>query len=67
LTAGYLNEGDNVKKKLYRYITDKSNGEFPMTKARREFKLPWRVSGKGIKSDFSNTASGKSVGLHGQD
>jgi hypothetical protein len=56
-----------VKKKLYRYITDKSNGEFPMTKARREFKLPWRVSGKGIKSDFSNVASGKIAGLHGED
>jgi hypothetical protein len=48
-----------MKKKLYRYITDRSNGVFPMTKARRKFKLPWKVSGKGLDSDFSNTATGK--------
>jgi hypothetical protein len=56
-----------MKKKLYRYISDKSNGEFPMTKARGEFKLPWRVSGKGFNGDFLNVASGKIEGLHGQD
>jgi hypothetical protein len=47
-----------MKKKLYRYITDRSNGEFPMTKSRRKFKLPWKVSGKGFDYDFSNAASG---------
>jgi hypothetical protein len=49
-----------MKKKLWRYISDRSNGEFPMTKARRKFKLPWKVSGKGLDSDFSNTATGRS-------
>jgi hypothetical protein len=57
----------NRKKKLYRYITDKSNGEFPMTKARRKFRLPWRVSGKRLNGDRSNTASGEIKGLHGKD
>jgi hypothetical protein len=52
-------EEKEMKKKLYRYITEKSNGEFPMTKDRRKFRLPWKVSGKGLDHDFSNTASGK--------
>jgi hypothetical protein len=47
------------KIKLYRYITDKSDGEFPMNKSRRKFRLPLRISGKGLSGDFSNTASGK--------
>jgi hypothetical protein len=37
------------KKKLYRYIKLESAKEFPATKARKEFRLPWRVKGAGLK------------------
>jgi hypothetical protein len=36
------------KKKLWRYVQLKGTEEFPATKARAKFKLPWRVKGKGL-------------------
>lgn len=37
------------KKKLWRYVKLTGTEEFPATKRRKEFKLPWRVKGKGLK------------------
>jgi hypothetical protein len=37
------------KKKPYQYMTVVSSEEFPATKKRKQFKLPWRVQGKGLK------------------
>ena len=37
------------KKKLYQYVKLIGTEEFPATKARKEFKLPWRIKSKGLK------------------
>ena len=36
-------------KKLYQYVELVGTEEFPTTKTRKEFKLPWRIKGKGLK------------------
>jgi len=36
------------KKKLYQYMKVTGTKEFPATKERREFKLPWRARGKAL-------------------
>jgi hypothetical protein len=46
------------RKKLYRYMHVQAGEGFPATKARLVFKLPWRVSGKGLKNDTARQASG---------
>jgi hypothetical protein len=51
-------------KKPWRYMTVAGavidGEEFPPTKNRRKFKLPWRVTGKGIDNTGQiNQASGK--------
>jgi hypothetical protein len=37
------------KKKPYHYVDLKGTEEFPATKKRKEFLLPWKVRGKGLK------------------
>jgi hypothetical protein len=37
------------KKKPYQYMTVSSSEEFAATKKRKQFKLPWRIQGKGLK------------------
>jgi hypothetical protein len=37
------------KKKPYQYMTVSGTDEFPVTRKRRQFKLPWRVTGKALK------------------
>jgi hypothetical protein len=56
------------KKKPWKYMevkADAFDGEaFLPTKARRKFKLPWRVTGKGLNNDGQiNQASGIAVKL----
>lgn len=36
------------KKKMYQYIKLDGTEDFPATKARKEFKLPWMIKGKGL-------------------
>ena len=36
-------------KKPYQYMKVKETEEFPATRKRKEFKLPWRVQGKGLR------------------
>jgi hypothetical protein len=56
------------QKKPWKYMEVKGDvidgEEFPPTKARKQFKLPWRVTGKGLNNDWQiNQASGIAVRL----
>jgi len=42
------------KKKPYQYMKVAGTEEFPVTKKRQEFKLPWRVNGKGLSGNWFN-------------
>jgi hypothetical protein len=49
------------KKKPWQYMTVKGGvseygDEYPPTKARKQFKLPWRVTGKGLKNTAARQA-----------
>ena len=56
-------------KKPWQYMAvkggvSKDGEEFPPTRARRKFRLPWRVTGKGFDNDGQiNQASGKAIKL----
>jgi hypothetical protein len=55
-------------KKPWQYMTAKGGAsedgeEFPPSKARKQFKLPWRVTGAGLKNTTARQASGKFIKL----
>jgi hypothetical protein len=55
------------KKKPWQYmavktVVDEYGDEYPPTKARRQFRLPWRVTGKGLKSTAARQAMEKENG-----
>ena len=37
------------KKRLFEYMTVKETPDYPATREQKEFKLPWKVRGKGLK------------------
>jgi hypothetical protein len=37
------------KKRLFEYMAVMGTPKFPATRERKEFRLPWRVHGKGLK------------------
>jgi hypothetical protein len=44
-------------KRHWQYMTVKGTEKFPPTKARKQFKLPWGVTGKGLKNTAVQQAS----------
>jgi hypothetical protein len=58
----------NKHKKPWEYMTvtggvSEDGEEFPPSKARKQFKLPWRVTGTGLKNITARQSSGKFIKL----